>query len=122
MAQAGFDAIAAMRRLKKAGFRTEHAEAVVETVAQANAITQQVADDLADLKLYIYQKVPTRDELKELVKDFVTRDELKAELAALKAEIFRFGLIAMSIVTTLLLGLAGMIAYQSWAITQLLAG
>ena len=145
MVQAGFDAIAASRRLNKAGFGSEQAEAVVETLSEANALTQQVARDLADLKAYVHENMATRDDLlkfatKEDLHRFATREELfatrdelrnqlnecvkkgefKAELAVLKADIFRFGLIATGLLTTLILGLAGMIAYQSWAVAQFL--
>ena len=103
---------------------------MVETVAKANALTRQVARDLADLKAYVHANMATKDDLqrfatKEDLKDFVRSDGLKAELSVVKAElsvvkadIFRFGLIATSLLATLILGPAGMIAYQAWVLAR----
>ena len=138
MTQAGFEPVAASQRLQTAGLPAEQAEAVVETVSEVNVLTQQVADDLADLKSYIQENMVTRDDLKDFAtrddfKDFATRDDLKdfatrddlsafvtremltADLAVLKSEIFRFGFIATGILGTLILGLASMIAAMSVA-------
>ena len=129
MTQAGFEPIAASQRLQAAGLPAEQAEAVVETVSEVNVLTQQVADDLSDLKSYIQENMVTRDDLKDFatrddLKDFATRDDLSAfvtremltaDLAVLKSEIFRFGFIATGILGTLILGLASMIAAMSVA-------
>lgn len=120
MTQAGFEPIAASQRLQAAGLPAEQAEAVVETVSEVNVLTQQVADDLSDLKSYIQENMVTRDDLKDFatrddLSAFVTREMLTADLAVLKSEIFRFGFIATGILGTLILGLASMIAAMSVA-------
>ena len=111
MTQTGFEPIVASQRLQAAGLPAEQAEAVVETVSEVNVLTQQVADDLSDLKSYIQENMVTRDDLK----DFVTREMLTADLAVLKSEIFRLGFIATGILATLILGLASMFAAMSVA-------
>ena len=120
MTQAGFEPVAASQRLQTAGLPAEQAEAVVETVSEVNVLTQQVADDLSDLKSYIQANMVTRDDLKDFatrddLSAFVTREMLTADLAVLKSEIFRFGFIATGILGTLILGLASMIAAMSVA-------
>ena len=129
MAQAGFEAVSASRRLQAAGFDAEQAEAVVKTVSEVNLTIQQVADDLTELKSYIHENMATRKDLerfatKEDLREFATREDLKefvktgdfkAEIAELKADLFRFGFIAAGILVTLILGLASMIAAMSVA-------
>ena len=147
MAQAGFESASARKRLQAAGFDTEQAEAVVETVSGVNVTIQQVADNLAELKSYIHENMVTRKDLegfatkedlkgfatkedlkkfatKEDIKGFATKEDLKefvktgdfkAEIAELKADLFRFGFIAAGILVTLILGLASMIAAMSVA-------
>ena len=129
MTQAGFEPIVASQRLQAAGLPAEQAEAVLETVSEVNVLTQQVADDLSDLKSYIQENMVTRDDLKDFVtrddlKDFATRNDLSAfvtremltaDLAVLKSEIFRLGFIATGILATLILGLASMFAAMSVA-------
>ena len=124
MAQAGFESVSARRRLKAAGFDAEQAEAVVETVSEVNVTIQQVADDLAELKTYVHENMATKKDLerfatKEDLKEFATKEDLKefvktgdfkAEIAELKADLFRYGFVATGILGTLILGLASMIA------------
>ena len=115
MAQAGFESVSARRRLKAAGFDAEQAEAVVETVSEVNVTIQQVADDLAELKTYVHENMATKKDLerfatKEDLKEFVKTGDFKAEIAELKADLFRYGFVATGILGTLILGLASMIA------------
>ena len=82
MTQAAFEPIAASQRLLAAGLPAEQAEAVVEAVSEVNVVTQQVADDLSDLKSYIQENMVIRDDLKDFTtrddfKDFATRDDFK---------------------------------------------
>ena len=67
MAQASFDVILATRRLQDAGFGAEQAEAVVQTVTQANSLNLQMVQDLADLKAHATENMVTKSDLKELV-------------------------------------------------------
>ena len=91
MPQPLFDAVSASRRLRDAGFAAEQAEAVVHTVTQANSLTLQMVQDLADLKAYVTANMVTRDDIKDMatkddirnmatrddIKDMVTRDDIK---------------------------------------------
>ncbi|MCY4341612.1 MAG: hypothetical protein OXE48_09665 [Gammaproteobacteria bacterium] len=82
MAQLLFDAISATRRLKGAGFAAKQAEAVVRTVTQANSLTLQLVQDLADLKAHVTQNMVTKAFLTETLnqydlKNMVVKDDLK---------------------------------------------
>ena len=82
MAQLLFDAISATRRLKGAGFAAKQAEAVVQTVTQANSLTLQLVQDLADLKAHVTQNMVTKAFLTETLsqydlKNMVVKDDLK---------------------------------------------
>lgn len=82
MAQLLFDAISATRRLKAAGFATRQAEAVVQTVTEANSLTLQLVQDLADLKAHVTQNMVTKAFLTETLnqydlKNMVVRDDLR---------------------------------------------
>jgi len=82
MAQLLFDAISATHRLKAAGFVAKQAEAVVRTVTQANSLTLQLVQDLADLKAHVTQNMVTKVFLTETLnqydlKNMVVKDDLK---------------------------------------------
>ena len=82
MAQASFDVILATRRLQDAGFGADQAEAVVQTVTQANSLTLQMVQDLADLKAHVTENMVTKAYLAETLsqydlKNMATRSELK---------------------------------------------
>ena len=82
MAQLLFDAISATHRLKAAGFVAKQAEAVVRTVTQANSLTLQLVQDLADLKAHVTQNMVTKAFLTETLnqydlKNMVVKDDLK---------------------------------------------
>ena len=82
MAQASFDVILATRRLQDAGFGAEQAEAVVQTVTQANSLNLQMVQDLADLKAHVTENMVTKAYLAETLsqydlKNMVTRSDLK---------------------------------------------
>lgn len=64
--------ISATRRLKDAGFGAEQAEAVVQTVTQANSLTLQMVQDLADLKNMV-----SRVQFEETVARLATRDDIR---------------------------------------------
>jgi len=120
MTQAAFEPVAASRRLQSSGLAAKQAKAVVETVSEVSVFQQQFGRDLADLKSFIKENMITRDDLKDFatrndLKAYVTREMLTADLAVLKADIFRFGFIATGIVVTLIVGLASMIAAISVA-------
>ena len=81
MAQLLFDAISATRRLKDAGFDAEQAEAVVQTVTQANSLTMQMVQDLADLKAHVTENMVTKAYLAETLshydlKNMTTRNDI----------------------------------------------
>jgi len=83
MAQLLFDAISATRRLKSAGFVPKQAEAVVQTVTQANSLTLQLVQDLADLKAHVTQNMVTKAFLTETLnqydlKNMVVKDDLRS--------------------------------------------
>ena len=82
MAQLLFDAISATHRLKAAGFVAKQAEAVVQTVTQANSLTLQLVQDLADLKAHVTQNMVTKAFLTETLnqydlKNMVVKDDIK---------------------------------------------
>ena len=82
MAQASFDVISASRRLQDAGFGAEQAEAVVKTVIQANSLTLQMVQDLADLKAHVTENMVTKAYLAETLsqydlKNMATKSDLK---------------------------------------------
>ncbi len=82
MAQLLFDAISATRRLKDAGFEADQAEAVVQTVTQANSLTLQMVQDLADLKAHVTENMVTKSYLAETLsqydlKNMATKDDLR---------------------------------------------
>ncbi len=82
MAQASFDAISATRRLQKTGFRAEQAEAVVQTVIQANSLTMQMVQDFADLKAHVTENMVTKAYLAETLgqydlKNMVTKADIR---------------------------------------------
>ncbi|MCY4164982.1 MAG: hypothetical protein OXF03_02355 [Gammaproteobacteria bacterium] len=82
MAQLLFDAISATHRLKAAGFVAKQAEAVVQTVTQANSLTLQLVQDLADLKAHVTQNMVTKTFLTETLsqydlKNMVVKDDIK---------------------------------------------
>ena len=82
MAQASFDVILATRRLQDAGFGAEQAEAVVQTVTQANSLTLQMVQDLADLKAHVTENMVTKAYLAETLsqynlKNMATKSDLK---------------------------------------------
>ena len=82
MAQASFDVILATRRLQDAGLGAEQAEAVVQTVTQANSLNLQMVQDLADLKAYATENMVTKAYLAETLsqydlKNMATRSHLK---------------------------------------------
>ena len=82
MAQASFDVILATRRLQDAGLGAEQAEAVVQTVTQANSLNLQMVQDLADLKAHATENMVTKAYLAETLsqydlKNMATRSHLK---------------------------------------------
>ena len=82
MAQVSFDVISATRRLKDAGFGAEQAEAVVQTVTQANSLNLQMVQDLADLKAHVTENMVTKAYLAETLgqydlKNMATKSDLK---------------------------------------------
>ena len=82
MAQASFDMISATRCLQDAGFGAEQAEAVVKTVIQANSLTLQMVQDLADLKAHVTENMVTKAYLAETLsqydlKNMATKSDLK---------------------------------------------
>lgn len=77
MATATFDALGASRKLATAGFAPGQAEAIVQTVIDANTLTVQMAEDLAALKSHVEQNVVTKDFLAETLERFATRDDIR---------------------------------------------
>ncbi len=91
MAQASFDVISATRRLKDAGFGAEQAEAVVQTVTQANSLTLQIVQDLADLKAHVTENMVTKAYLAETLsqydlKNMATKSDLKDMVSRIQFE------------------------------------
>ncbi|MDE0454247.1 MAG: hypothetical protein OXJ63_02935 [Gammaproteobacteria bacterium] len=88
MAQLLFDAVSATRRLKDAGFAAKQAEAVVQNVTQANSLTLQMVQNLADLKAHVTENMVTRAYLAETLsqydlKNMVTKADFEKEFARL---------------------------------------
>ena len=65
-----FDVISATRRLQDAGFDFEQAEAVVQTVTQANSLTMTMVLDLADLKAHVTENMVTKSDCVKKVSHF----------------------------------------------------
>ena len=91
MAQASFDVISASRRLQDAGFGAEQAEAVVQTVIQANSLTLQMVQDLADLKAHVTENMVTKAYLAETLsqydlKNMATKSDLKDVVSRIRFE------------------------------------
>ena len=91
MAHASFDVISATRRLKDAGFGAEQAEAVVQTVTQANSLTLQMVQDLADLKAHVTENMVTKAYLAETLsqydlKNMATKSDLKDMVSRIQFE------------------------------------
>ncbi len=91
MAQASFDAVSATRRLKDAGFGAEQAEAVVQTVTQANSLTVQMVQDLADLKAHVTENMVTKAYLAKTLsqydlKNMATKSDLKDMVSRIQFE------------------------------------
>ena len=91
MAQASFDVISATRRLKDAGFGAEQAEAVVQTVTQANSLTLQMVQDLADIKAHVTENMVTKAYLAETLsqydlKNMATKSDLKDMVSRIQFE------------------------------------
>lgn len=103
MVQLLFDAISATRRLKDAGFAAKQAEAVVQTVTQANSLTLQMVRDLADLKAHVTENMVTKAYLAETLnqydlKNMVTRAEFEKEFARLYRNLFFGSLACVSLI------------------------
>ena len=91
MARASFDVISASRRLQDAGFGAEQAEAVVQTVIQANSLTLQMVQDLADLKAHVTENMVTKAYLAEILsqydlKNMATKSDLKDVVSRIRFE------------------------------------
>ena len=91
MARASFDVISASRRLQDAGFGAEQAEAVVQTVIQANSLTLQMVQDLADLKAHVTENMVTKAYLAETLsqydlKNMATKSDLKDMVSRIQFE------------------------------------
>ena len=91
MARASFDVISASRRLQDAGFGAEQAEAVVQTMIQANSLTLQMVQDLADLKAHVTENMVTKAYLAETLsqydlKNMATKSDLKDVVSRIRFE------------------------------------
>ena len=91
MARASFDVISASRRLQDEGFGAEQAEAVVQTVIQANSLTLQMVQDLADLKAHVIENMVTKAYLAETLsqydlKNMATKSDLKDVVSRIRFE------------------------------------
>ena len=103
MAQLLFDAISATRRLKDTGFAAKQAEAVVQTVTQANGLTLQMVRDLADLNAHVTENMVTKTHLAETLsqydlKNMVTKSEFEKEFARLYRNLFFGSLGCVSVI------------------------
>ncbi len=90
MNQVSFDTHAAMRRLGQAGASTPLAEAVVDIVTEATSLNMQMVEDLAYVKSQIQTNMAT-----------------KADIASLRADLFRALWIQGGVLAGLILALAG---------------
>ena len=91
MARASFDVISASRRLQDAGFGAEQAEAVVQTMIQANSLTLQMVQDLADLKAHVTENMVTKAYLAETLsqydlKNMATKSDFKDVVSRIQFE------------------------------------
>ncbi len=101
MAQVTFDDISATRRLKDAGFAPEQAEAVVQIVTRANSLTTQIVQDLADVKAHISDNMATKWDLD------ILHAENRSGVEGLRSEMIRMIWLQGGALSTLILGLAG---------------
>ena len=87
MEELAYDTLSEARELEEAGFSGKQAEAIVGTVNRAMVSNEQVARDLAAIKVRIENEMVTRADLE----NFATKDDLKnfatkADLADLRTE------------------------------------
>lgn len=81
MQEVSFDTHAAIRKLEGAGCPAPQAEAMVDVVSQATAVTSRMARDLERIKLQVDTNMATKSDLADL------RAETRDGFASLKAEI-----------------------------------
>jgi len=74
------------RDYQEAGFRAEQAEILGRSMTQIDAIHSKVFDELAQLRMFVEDNMPTRkeiarlvakDDLRDMLKGFVTKDDVK---------------------------------------------
>jgi len=74
------------RDYQEAGFRAEQAEILGRSMTQIDAIHSKVFDELARLRMFVEDNMPTRkeiarlvakDDLRDMLKGFATKDDIK---------------------------------------------
>jgi len=74
------------RDYQEAGFRAEQAEILGRGMTQIDAIHSKVFDELAQLRMFVEDNMPTRkeiarlvakDDLRDMLKGFATKDDIK---------------------------------------------
>jgi len=74
------------RDYQEAGFRAEQAEILGRSMTQIDAIHSKVFDELAQLRMFVEDNMPTRkeiarlvakDDLRDMLKNFVTKGDVK---------------------------------------------
>jgi len=74
------------RDYQEAGFRAEQAEILGRSMTQIDAIHSKVFDELAQLRMFVEDNMPTRkeiarlvakDDLRDMLKGFATKDDIK---------------------------------------------
>jgi len=86
MTQAAMETLPSARDYQEAGFRAEQAEILGRSMTQIDAIHSKVFDELAQLRMFVEDNMPTRkeiarlvakDDLRDMLKNFVTKGDVK---------------------------------------------
>ncbi len=86
MTQAAMETLPSARDYQEAGFRAEQAEILGRSMTQIDAIHSKVFDELAQLRMFVEDNMPTRkeiarlvakDDLRDMLKGFATKDDIK---------------------------------------------
>ncbi len=86
MTQAAMETLPSARDYQEAGFQAEQAEILGRSMTRIDAINSRISDELAQLRMFVEDNMPTRkdiaqlvskDDLRDMLKDFVTKDDLR---------------------------------------------
>ena len=86
MTQAAMETLPSARDYQEAGFQAEQAEILGRSMTRIDAINSRISDELAQLRMFAEDNMPTRkdiaqlvskDDLRDMLKEFVTKDDLR---------------------------------------------